>query len=115
MPEGLQYATLQAVRLIAEAQERAYFYYKSHVGRPPNYILTLYFSDAHGDKYSRTMNLRPIFSRAGSSYTRLHATQIQTHMDSTILAADSMHRHEVGKVGRIGTSPSNTKGEPYPF
>ena len=113
VPEALEYATLQTVRLIAEAQEKRCFYYKSYVGRLPTHALTLCFWDAHGAKYNRAINLQPIFSRAGISYRQLHAVQIQIHMDSIILAAENMWHFSTAKFARL--KRRQIQEEPYPL
>jgi hypothetical protein len=97
-PDAIEYAKLQTIRLIAEAQEKNCCYYKSYVGRLSTYPLTLYFWDAKGKRYSRTINLQSIFSRAGISYERRHAQVIKVHIDSAILAAGNIEHHKDAKV-----------------
>jgi hypothetical protein len=99
-PDALEYARLQTIRLVAEAQDNHCRYYKSYVGRLSTYALTLYFWDAKGKRYSRTVRLGSIFSSVGSSYERWHAQMIQGHMDSVILAVGNMKRHKEAKVAR---------------
>jgi hypothetical protein len=86
-PDAIEYVTLQTIRLIAEAEETNCRYYKSYVGRLPTYALTLYFWNAKGKKYSRTINLQSVFSWAGISYERRHAQVIQVHSDSAIFGS----------------------------
>jgi hypothetical protein len=92
VPEkALEYVRMETVRLIVEAREFDCQYFKSYLGRLSTYSLTLYFWGAKGTKYSRRINVWPIFSRMGISYERWHAQAFQDQIDSTILATGIMH------------------------